>query len=119
MPENSKVYINGPLHPDLFGNDTPIVEEVNLEDLNVKVYRVECTYYIKETQTHFVVAESAAEAENEAWELVQEEDSGMNDADTTEMSLDAHLNKWSSTIMQEPKTARDLLLEYIKKNDVR
>lgn len=112
-----KFWIEGPMHPDLFDGETPTRKEVAYEDLGLMVFKVECTYYVQEEETHFVVAPSYAKAEDIAWEKIQEEQTGMDTAEVTEMELEQELVASSHTIFGgERKTARQLLEEHLREN---
>ena len=115
--QSNKIWIDGPMHPDLFDGETPIRELVDLDAFGLRVYEVECTYYVQEEQTHFVVASDASKAEDIAWERVQEEPTGMDSAEVKELGLDDKLTKWShSLIVSTNDTARQLLVKHIEEH---
>ena len=114
---NDKVWIDGPAHPDMFDGETPIRTPVNLEECGYKVFKVECTYYEPEKETHFIVAQTEGQAEEKAWEKICAEETHMDEADVTEMDLDQECRDFLGRNLMpngETKTARQLLVEHFE-----
>lgn len=111
---NDELWTDGSMHPDLFDGETPIREKIDLNESGLRVYRVECTYYVQEEETHFIVAHDPEYAEDLAWEKIHEEPSGMDSAEVAEMNLDDVCSTGDNP------TARALLEDHIKRRmDVR
>ena len=116
---SDKIWIDGPMHPDLFDGETPIREMVDLHDCGLRVYKVQCTYFVPEEQTHFVVATNDFQAEDIAWNLVGEEPTSLDTANVEEMSLDDRCNAWSHSMIvvdTVSPTARDVLVKHVSDN---
>lgn len=67
------IYVPGPLHPDLFGGDTPIMVPVEFEK---KLFRVSITE--TKSRTYLVVADDQREAEDYAGNAFDDDDDGGN-----------------------------------------
>ncbi|KAB7624350.1 hypothetical protein [Alkalilimnicola sp. S0819] len=59
MPEPQQIYIPGPLHPDLFGGETPVM----LPSDAPKVFRVEVSYLVAERRSRTVTVAAANRTE--------------------------------------------------------
>ncbi len=116
---SNKVWVDGPLHPDLFDGDTPMRKMVDLDEFGLRVYKVECTYYTPEEETHFVVARDASCAEDIAWDKIDEEHTSMDNAEVTELSLDDRCTPWTPgriKIDSKYPTARETLVKHIEEH---
>jgi hypothetical protein len=119
MDNDDTVWIDGPLHPDLFDGETPTRTAVSLDSLDTRVYKVSCTYYEPVTETHFIVSNSEEDAVQQAWAKVggSSEDPNMDSEEVEEIGLDEPLYDYPREIkIGEIATAGDLLAEHLAKN---